>query len=211
MINILLVDHQRLFADCFSLIFQKPRIGVNLSAAVKDFNQGISILEEKKVDIIFINVYTTNTSDYDGVGYLREEFPQIKIIVISEVDDVGFLYRLWMKGVDAILSKSCGIDTIVDTIKKVNSGQKIIGRHIPDFFKKNNALFDTLPPKLSRREHEVLTLLAAGFTRKEVANKLFVSVETINFHCKNLLKKFGLNKMIFLIEKAKEFQLIPQE
>lgn len=210
MINILLVDQQKLFADCFSLIFQKKGIGINLYSTVSNCSEGIKLLNGGGVDLVLINVYLVDTCGYKDVDCLKTHFPEVKIIIISEVDDVEFLYQLWMKGIDSILSKNCGIDHIVETIKQVYSGQKIIGKYIPDFFNSKNNPIDLEIPKLSQREKEVLKLLSTGLKRKEVATELYVSIETINFHCKNLLKKFGLNKMYLLIEKAKEFKIILQ-
>lgn len=209
MINILLIDHQKLFADCFSLIFQKRGIGICLAAIVNDYKDAKVLLKKGTVDLVLINIYIADECSLGDVACLKRSYPSLKIIIISEVDDLGFLYRLWMKGVDAILSKNCGIDTIIETIKQAYYGQKIIGKHIPDFY--NYDLYCSQSPKLSPREQEVLNLLSTGLKRKEVASRLYVSVETINFHCKNLLKKFRLNKMYVLIEKAKELNLICQE
>lgn len=211
MINILLVDQQKLFADCFSLIFRKRGIGIRLLATVNNCKEGFLLLGEGGVDLILINTYMVDTRGFGEIDYLKTHFPKVKIIIISEVDNVEFLQQLWMKGVDSILSKKCGIDTIVETIKQVYIGQKIIGKHIPNFYNYNICLNHSQGPKLSPREQEVLNLLSTGLTRKEVSDKLFVSIETVHFHCKNLLKKFGLNKMYLLIEKAKELKLISQE
>ena len=207
MIKTLLIDNQKLLADCFSLVFQQKEMGIDLSVA-DNCKKGVLQLKNKNIDVVLYDMSMKENDVSKSIKYLKRKFQKIKIIIITDDLDNETLYNIWMCGTDAILSKNCGINVLVDSIKQVYQGQRIISKHIPDFFSYLALQNKTNHPHLSPREEDVLKLLATGLTRREVATHLFVSVETINFHCKNLLKKFKQNKMNLLINKARELNII---
>lgn len=207
MVNTLLIDNQKLISDCLSLAFNKKELGINLIIAASCEFAKKELLNQN-INVILLDIDIEKEKKIGFINHLKKEYLGIKIIVITDEKDKHLLFKIWMFGADAILSKSCGISLLTDTIKQVNQGQRIISKNIPDFFRNFPVLKISDHPDLSPREEEVLNLLSTGLTRREVANNLYVSVETINFHCKNLLKKFETNKMYLLINKAREMKLI---
>lgn len=207
MVNTLLIDNQKLISDCLSVVFNKKELGINLTIASSCEFAKKELLNQN-INVILMDIDIEKEKKIEFINHLKREYLGTKIIVIADAKDKHLLFKIWMYGVNAILSKKCGIELLANTIKQVNNGQRIISKNIPNFFNNFSALEITNQPNLSPREEEVLNLLSTGLTRREVANNLYISVETVNFHCKNLLKKFQTNKMHLLINKAREMNLI---
>ena len=113
-----------------------------------------------------------------------------------------------MNQVDAILMKLCGKEALIDTIHAVLKGNREIGKDVPPFFEFSESKRQSSKPILTKREQQVLNLLSSGLIRKEVADKLNVSIDTVDSHCKNMFKKYEVNNLRQLINELKKAKLM---
>jgi DNA-binding NarL/FixJ family response regulator len=208
MIRIALADDHKLFAKGLkSLIEEHPNLDV-----VDTFANGKDLLEyvsEQFVDIILTDL---NMPIIDGLGVLRhckKHHPKIKVIVLSMYDDEKIFKEAKSLGADAYLLKDADPSELIFTINEVYEGREIkkIEREIQDF--DQSKYFDAfrLRYKLSTRETQVIKMIGDGMINKEIAEKLNLSIKTVETHRKNINQKLGVNSLLDLINKIKEINL----
>ncbi len=147
--------------------------------------------------------------EMDGIECCKEIkklYPDVKVIAFTGETNTQVYYDIWLQKVDGILLKTCECDELISTIKGVMLDQKIIGINVPSFFEKASP--KKSKPVLTKKEKELLKLLGTGLSRKEAADSLFISIDTVNVHCKNIFKKFNNNKLNSIIAEAKKAKML---
>jgi len=206
MINIFVIDDHPVFIDGIISIFDKDD-EIKVSGSATSAKKALPKLKQPTANIILLDLIMPEVSGIEFSLVLKNLYPDKKILVLTGELDPTTLYNAWMNKVDAILMKYCGKDELVDAIHSVLSGHRVIGNKVPDFYNQiQNKNITT--PRLTKSEQQVLNLLSLGHTREKVSEILGSNPNAINFHCRNLFRKFKKNKLISVIEEAKKFGLI---
>ncbi len=206
MINIFVIDDHPVFIDGIISIFDKDD-EIKVSGSATSAKKALPKLKQSTANIILLDLIMPEVSGIEFSLVLKNLYPDKKILVLTGELDPTTLYNAWMNKVDAILMKYCGKDELVDAIHSVLSGHRVIGNKVPDFYNQiQNKNITT--PRLTKSEQQVLNLLSLGHTREKVSEILGSNPNAINFHCRNLFRKFKKNKLISVIEEAKKFGLI---
>jgi DNA-binding NarL/FixJ family response regulator len=208
MIYIFIVDDHPLFIDGVSSAFIKDIDNIEVIGSANSGKEAIEKLKDSKADVVLLDLVMPEMGGYECSEILKKIYPSKKIIILTGETDTSSLYKVWMNGVDAIELKYCGKQALVSTIREVMAGKRIIGQKVPYFFDNIETTSGRNAPNLTKREEEVLKLLATGNTRKEVADKLFLSIDAVHFHCKNLFKKFNKNRIHLLLAEARKYKII---
>ncbi len=137
---------------------------------------------------------------------IKKEFPEIKVIAMSTFKERSYITQMIQNGASGYLIKSASKEEIEEAILSVHEGKLYMSLDISlsafDKQEINNV------PILSSREKEVLDLIADGFTNPQIAEKLFLSLHTVDSHRKNLLTKFGINNTASLIKLAAKYNML---
>ena len=187
MIRLLLVDDQSLslsfLESCFSDKNKYEIIG-----AIKEAGFAYTWCAKKEIDAVVMDIQTKE-DDINGIkvaAEIKSDFPDIKVMLISGFDEVSYVDRCKKAGADGFVSKDNTIDFFKEALDKiVNENQKVFPEklpHIPVIDGEND---------LTEREVEILRLVCMDFSNKEIADKLFITPNTVNYHIKNLLRKTG--------------------
>jgi len=208
MINVFIVDDHPLFIDGVSSAFIKDIDNIEVVGSANSGNEAIEKLKDSNADVVLLDLVMPEMGGAECSELLKKLYPSLKIVILTGETDTSLLYKVWMNGVDAIELKYCGKQALVSTIKEVMLGKRIIGQKVPYFFDNIETSSGRSSPSLTKREEEVLKLLATGYTRKEVADKLFLSIDAVHFHCKNLFKKFNKNRIHLLLAEARKLKII---
>ncbi len=209
MIKVFLIDDQKLFTDALANEFKQRVPEMELVGTALGCNEALILLKDLVVDVVLLDFILPEISGMECYHKLRSQFPKIKVVVLTGLFDTSLLYQAWINGVDGIQSKSGGLADLVFTIQGVSEGRRIIGKDFADFFNGVSIQAKVSKIQLTRSEARVLGLLADGYTQRKVAATINVSVETVKFHCKNMLRKFNTNKMSLVIAEARNQHLIP--
>lgn len=208
MIYVFIVDDHPLFIDGVSSAFIKDIDNIEVIGSANSGKEAVEKLKDSKADVVLLDLVMPEMGGYECSEILKKIYPSKKIIILTGETDTSLLYKVWMNGVDAIELKYCGKQALVSTIKEVMSGKRIIGQKVPYFFDNIETTLGRSAPILTKREEDVLKLLATGYTRKEVADKLYLSIDAVHFHCKNLFKKFNKNRIHLLLAEARKYKII---
>lgn len=176
--------------------------------SVISVNNGIEAQEALKNNIFHVVISDVSMPEMDGISlseYIKTEYPDIKLIMLTQFTDMQVLKQLLKNNVDGILLKGGSSNEIIDAVEKVCKGQKCYSNTImhvlADLYAGDHQNTEILV-KLSKREQQVLDLIAEEQTNKEISESLFISVPTVETYRRNLFRKFEVKNSVGLIRMA---------
>ena len=183
------------------------RLITNSNLDVKCFHapnaaKGLAFLNGNSFDLILLDV---NLPDMNGIEFCKTakaRFPEQKILAITTVIQRHVVEKMIDNGANGFILKTSDIEDIIEGVRQILNGELLyFGKGVKDLMKgivpENNAL-----PMITRRESEILKLIAEGMTNHEIASQLFISTFTVDSHRKNLLLKFNAKNTASLIKIA---------
>ncbi len=164
----------------------------------------LDTLETTKPDILLLDINLPDISGLDLCKTINKQYPEIKIIALTNYNEISFVKNMMRNGAKGYLLKNTSQDELVKAIQIVYNGENYLPSSIKDklledsFGVKSNSFI----PKLTRREKEVLEKIAEELTNQEIADTLFISIKTVESHRNNLLQKFEVRNTAGLIKEA---------
>jgi DNA-binding NarL/FixJ family response regulator len=154
-------------------------------------------------DILIMDYNQPDSFSHRTVERIREQYPNINILIISGDEDKKAIYDVLESGVNSFLTKTCDEHEIKDAIAATAKGDKFYCTRIIDYLLEKSFAKDEVedcsPTPLSPREVEIVRLIAQGLIAKEIADELSLSTHTIYTHRKNIMKKLNMNSSSELI------------
>lgn len=149
-----------------------------------------------------------------ATGRIKEDFPKTRILILTMYDDDEYLFHVLKNGASGYVLKNSPDEELLSAIRIVHEGGTYIHPSmttsiVREFVKKDMDCVETDPFKiLSKREIEVLPLVAKGYGNKEIAEKLFISVKTVEAHKSKIMEKLQLKGRPELVEYALKKRLL---
>ena len=165
----------------------------------------IKVIRDQVTDVILMDISLPKRNNIDLLISLKETFPEIKIIMMGLVPIQEEVIQYIEIGVSGFILKDATLDDFIRTIRSVASGDKVL----PDTMTKS--LFSIIiehgiaqygasklivSVRMTKREREVVALIADGLSNKEIADKLNLSAYTVKSHVHNILEKMALNTRV---------------
>ena len=161
---------------------------------------------------VLIIDYSSSCFSVAVIQDVHNQFPKVKILAITNPLDRQIISNSLDNGVLSHLLKDCGKEEIVEAIYETAKGKKFFCGKIVDLLMNENTIIEknisTTNPmscnglKLSEREIEIIQNVAAGFSNKEIAKRLFLSIHTVTTHRKNIMSKLGVKNTAGLMMYA---------
>lgn len=191
--------------------------------------EGIEIIEEansgeillKKLnyispDLLLMDISLPDKSGIELTRIVREAYPKIKIVIFSANLNEESIFDAIKAGANGYLSKEANRNEIIDTINRVMNGEKVLSNVISNTLlinyiekdKKQEKYSEKKVEGLTKREIEILKLIAEGRTYKEIAEELFISFRTVETHKNNIMYKLELKNTVDLVKFAIKNKLI---
>ncbi|KAA8554200.1 LuxR family two component transcriptional regulator [Pseudomonas poae] len=139
-----------------------------------------------EVDSLILDLRFPGITSMQVIGQLRNEFKRTSIIVVSMVDDLDIISQVIAQGADGFIGKNVDPAGIAEAILAIREGEVVV-KYNPE-----NPLLDPSLASLTARQRQVLGLVAAGKTNKEIAKQLGISPFTVRIHVSTLLKSLGV-------------------
>jgi DNA-binding NarL/FixJ family response regulator len=158
----------------------------------------LAYLQREQPDVILMDINLPDKSGIDLCAEVKAKYPSVFIIGLSTFNQQSFIQKMMENGASGYVLKNATQDELVEAITVVCKGKTYLSDEA------SHALRDqsTTNIILTRREKEVLELIAEGMTNNEIAQQLFISVTTVDTHRKNLLAKFEAKNVASLIRTA---------
>lgn len=201
MIRIIICDdHPIINQGLQSFITLHPKMEVvATTTTLQELNE---TLKNVIADVLLLDIHLPDGKAYDICVDLKQRYPNLKILGLSNVDDPIIIQQMINDGVSGYLLKSSPMDEIEEAILLTYEGGTYLSEQILELLTPSNTDFEEIPV-ITRREKEVLKHLANGLSSAQIAEKMNISPLTVDSHRKNLMQKFNVNKTVNLLQKAK--------
>lgn len=208
-INIFLVDDHPMIASGIKNLLK----GFKHITVENTYERGGDLLNGLKVkqpDIILLDAQLPDFNGKDLARELAENYPAVKILVVTSMDDLSYVIDMMRAGCKGYLLKSASRQMLLEAIEEVYKGHEYIMPSIKERLLSFMVHNDTANKKspLTNREKEVLRLIVKGCTSSEIASQLYISQRTVENHRFSILHKLEAKNTIDLLHKATHFGLI---
>jgi DNA-binding NarL/FixJ family response regulator len=174
-------------------------------AEASDGGDAIEQAREAMPDLVLMDLRMPGVSGVDAIRQIVEESPHIKILVLSASAEESDVLEAVKVGAAGYILKSATSEELVEAVRRVRRGEPVFtaplaGLVLSEFRRVSTA--NSGEPVLTPRENEILKLVAKGYTYREIAEQLFISVKTVQNHVQNILSKLQLRRRYELMRYA---------
>lgn len=165
----------------------------------------LAFLKKQLPDVILMDISMPGKSGIELCKEVKEKYPSVFVIGLSTFNQQSFIQKMMDNGASGYVLKNATQEELMEAIKVVSIGKTYLSDEAATSLRK---YAESEIPVITRREKEVLELIADGLTNGEIAQKLFISTTTVDSHRKNLLAKFEVKNTAALIKMAAQLQLL---
>lgn len=158
-------------------------------------------------EVLLLDINLPDGNGIDACKRMIEKFPLLKVIALTNFEESTFIKQMIRNGAMGYLLKNTDKNELSRAIQTVHSGQRYLPEHIKDFLLNDSLgqrMQNQFMPKLTARETEILQLISKEFTTEEIAEKLFISMKTVESHKSNLFQKLGVKNSAGLVRVGLE-------
>jgi len=209
--SIIIADDHTMFLDGLrSILAQEENIKIVLAATKgTQVIKYLQINSEEKIDLVITDI---NMPEMDGIVLnkaIKTQFPKVKTLVVSMLEQASKIKTLTNDDVNGYLSKNAEKAELLKAIKTILQGKNYFSSRIKNILMEAMFAAKSKPEiSLTKREYEVLKLIAKEFTTQEIADQLFLSKHTIESYRKNLISKLSVRNLAGLTRYAVEEGLL---
>ncbi len=166
----------------------------------------LAFLQQQKPDVILMDINLPDKSGIDLCREVKEKYPSVYILGLSTFNQQSFIEKMIGSGASGYVIKNATEQELMEAIHTVVKGKQFLSFDAAMALRKPD--IENKTPIITRREKEVLELIADGMTNNEIAQILFISSTTVDTHRKNLLAKFESKNIASLIKSAMQLKII---
>lgn len=198
--RVLIVEDHPIVSDSLSRMISET-FGDIICVHAATGARGLSYLNGNHFDIILLDINLPDMSGIDFCSQAKARFPDLKVLVVTSLAQRHIIDRAVQAGAMGFVLKTSDIRDITEGIKQVMAGKSYFGTGVQNLME-GHSVSGTSDPVITRRESEILRLIADGYTNQEIADRLFISSSTVDSHRKNLLMKFDAKNTAALVKTA---------
>ena len=157
----------------------------------------LDAFKEEQPDVLFLDINLPGMSGIDLCREIKQHYPTVHIIGLSSFNQLSYIQKMMENMASGYLLKNATADELLEAIDIVMAGRTYLSEEVAQVIARKS---DAKGPVVTKREKEVLALIADGLTNGEIAEKLFVSQTTVETHRKNLLAKFEVKNTANLVK-----------
>ena len=208
-IRVALADDHQLLLEGVKTILEKIE-HIEIAAT---FNRGSDLLhylDKNRVELVLLDLNMPGQDGLKCLGIIKKLYPLVKVLVLSSYDQPELIGEVKKMNGDGYVVKNAGEGELSEAINNIISGQTYFPEKQTAVTHEESYFFDAFLKKfqLTRREVDIIRLVCAEMSTKQIAAALFLSEFTVNTHRKNIFKKLGVKNVAGLMNFAKENQLV---
>lgn len=177
------------------------------------FSRGDDILgylTDQTVDVILLDITLPDGSGIEFCQKINEKYSNVKVIAVSNLNERSIIRQMFRSGAIGYMLKTADPRDILDCIRRAAGGEIVLSSEIAYVLNPQELSEPNDIPELTKREKQILKLLAEGKKTTEIADELFISPLTVKTHRATLLHKFETGNIVMAINKAREQGILPK-
>jgi DNA-binding NarL/FixJ family response regulator len=214
-IKILFADDHAIVRDGLRLLFKSDPLFTIVGEAANG-TEALELVAKHKPDVAVLDISMPNLNGIEATKIIKEKYSATKVLILTIHENEEYIQQMILAGADGYVVKNAEKKEIFEGVRTVANNETFFSPSVSKVLleglikrtrKKEEPESDTYN-KLTRREMEILRMIAEGFTSKQISQKLFLSVSTINSHRMNMMKKLGIHDTASLVRFAIQKNLI---
>lgn len=203
--KLLIVDDHRLFADGIRFLIEHAT-DYEVVGVLHTGREVIPFLAHHPIHILLLDIDLPDISGFEVVKSIHELHPNTKVLALSMLHDTKSIDQMIDAGATGYCVKSAGQDELFTALQTVYEGS----RYLPVEYFNQSSLYSyrVEHQSLTERETEIIQLIAGGDSTKQIADRLFLSVRTVETHRKNIYRKLGVHTNIELAHYVRQHKLL---
>jgi DNA-binding NarL/FixJ family response regulator len=209
-IQILLIEDNRLLRDGIASMLKKQS-DMHVVATVGNGENILLMMGKLNPNIVLLDLGLRNQNSLQVVKLIKKHFPETKVIVMDLIPLQADVFEFVQAGVSGFILKDANVAEFYETIRSVYRGAQVLPPHLTGSLfsqivehaingSKPSAIVESV--RTTKRERQVIELIADGFTNKEIAQKLHLSTYTVKSHVHNILEKLALHTRVQIAKHA---------
>lgn len=195
-IRVLICDDHKIMREGLRNLL-KDKANIVVVGEAENGRDALGLVHKLKPDIVIMDVAMPGLNGMEATKMILKEYQETRVIALSMHSGKQFVTGMFRAGASGYLLKDCAFDELMDAIKAVNSKHTYLSREISDvlvreFVTNIDGSSDEPGEVLSTREKEVLQLISEGNSTKLIAEKLFISVKTVETHRQKVMQKLNI-------------------
>lgn len=207
-VNILLVDDHRMLRKGMKLLMDTQE-DFNVIAEASDGKEALGILGKKRnIDVVILDLSMPIMGGMDCLKEIRRKKYPVKVLILTMYSEQQYIKEVMLQGADGYLCKDSVDAELFQAIRSIMAGERYLGAEDAHSLLEYFMNPDEEEPALSKREKEVLILLAHGYSLGVIAEKLYISVKTVFTYKTRLMQKLGITQKHELVDYALKHNLL---
>ena len=198
--TIILADDHAMFREGIKKIIERID-GALISGEVNDGLELLELLKKSNPNLVILDISMPNLRGLEAIREIKKTYPKVKILVLTMHKKKEFLRQALRDGADGFLLKEDAGSELIRAVQTVRDGGKYLSALLTNVLT-TLAVEEEKPEVLTKREKEVLKLLAEGKRSKEIATALYISPHTVRRHRSNIMEKLNINNLVDLVKYA---------
>lgn len=203
--NLAIVDDHPMVLEGLKSLLQQ-----NEMFQIFSFTKGAAVLDfilENRIDVLLLDIVLKDGNGLDFCKIIKKQSPNTLILAVSNQAERSIILRFLENGGSGYILKNADAKEIMQCIQDAINGKLALCKDVQEIMAKPS-LINYEIPRITKRELQILKAVSEGQTSAEIADKLFISVITVETHRRNLMQKFQAKNMIELVKIATDNKLI---
>ncbi len=211
-IRLLLVDDHQIVRAGLRMLFQAEK-DMEIVGEVGSGEKALEAVRDLKPDVVIMDVAMPGIGGIEATRRIKEASPETAVLALTMHEDEQYFFEMLNAGASGYIPKQAAPDDLVSAIHVVSTGNVFLHATLAKFLMRDfleNKETEETPTieELTPREREVLTYIAEGYTNREIAEALIISIKTVDRHRENIMQKLNLHSRVELVKYAIEKGLI---
>ena len=214
-IRILLADDHTLIRSGIATLLQSIK-DFSVVGEAEDGEDAVHKTGELRPDVIVIDLSMPKLSGIEATKIIKKRYPETNVLVLTMHENEEYVYQILKSGASGYVLKSAGRDELAAAIRAAAKGEKYFSPKISQLMAEGYVKRVEKGPSdstkgdvlLTRREREILALVADGMTNQQIAEQLFISPRTVDTHRTNIMQKLDIHDLANLVHYAIEHGII---
>jgi DNA-binding NarL/FixJ family response regulator len=185
---------------------------IEVVAEMDNLDELFRALEETGAEIVLLDLELEHTHGVEALRLVRKNAPDAKVIIYTSHDDEDRIVQAAELGVDGYLLKGCGQRELVNAIESVSTGgialESTVAGKLMQHMNRRSTASEAETVRFSKRETQVLELIASGKTNRDIGKSLFISESTVKFHVHSILNKLDASNRTEAVSIASQLGLV---